>query len=145
VTGRVSVRLTGSFDVALPPQEAFTLFTPEGERSWAHGWDPEYPNPPGDVAAAGLVFLTRHGEQVTTWVVVAAEPGRAITYAQVIAGERAGLISVGCLPAATGTTVTVSYELTALAPQADAGLRRFAAGYAEFLAHWERAIAAVTG
>ena len=99
MTARASVRLTGGIDVALPSPEAFALFTPEGERSWAHGWNPEYP----------------------------------------------GLIGVRCLPAATGTKVTVSYELTALTAQADAGLRRFAAGYQEYLAHWERAIAAVTG
>jgi Polyketide cyclase / dehydrase and lipid transport len=145
VTARASVRLTGSIDVALPPPQAFTLFTPEGERSWALGWNPEYPGGPGDDAEPGLVFLTRHGEQVTTWMVVAAEPGREITYAQVIADERAGLIGVRCLPAATGTKVTVSYELTALTALADAGLRRFAAGYQEYLAHWERAIAAVNG
>ena len=33
----VRVRLTGRIEVALPPPEAFTLFTPDGERRWAAG------------------------------------------------------------------------------------------------------------
>jgi hypothetical protein len=37
--------------------------------------------------------------------------------------------------------VTVGYDLTALTPGANAGLDRFAAGYPDFLAHWEHAIA----
>jgi Polyketide cyclase / dehydrase and lipid transport len=143
--GRAAVRLTGSIEVARPPREAFNLFTPEGERAWAHGWNPGYPSPPGDRVEPGLVFVTRHGGQTATWVVAAVEPGRAITYAQVITGERAGLISVLCRPATAGTTVVVSYELTALSAGADEALRRFAAGYEEFLAHWERAIATLTG
>jgi hypothetical protein len=37
---------TGTFTLAIPPHEAFRLFTPTGERVWAHGWDPHFP-PPG--------------------------------------------------------------------------------------------------
>jgi hypothetical protein len=145
----LEVRLTGSFGVARPPGEAFTLFTPEGERAWARGWDPVYPGwpeaGPGVGAEPGTVFVTRHGGRVTTWVVAAAEPGRSITYAQVSPGDRAGLVGVSCQGAGTGSTVTVTYELTALSPEGETGLRRFAQDYAEFLAHWERAIAAATG
>jgi hypothetical protein len=46
-----------------------------------------------------------------------------------------------CQPSATGTTAAVSYDLTALTPEANAELGRFAADYPQFLAHWERAIA----
>jgi hypothetical protein len=38
-------RLTGRIQVALPPNEAFRLFTPRGEQDWAHGWRPHFPAP----------------------------------------------------------------------------------------------------
>jgi hypothetical protein len=39
---------------------------------------------------------------------------------------------------------TVEYDLTALSAEAAGGLARFAAGYSQFLRHWEEAIAAAT-
>ena len=38
MTGCTRARLTGQIDVALPPPQAFTLFTPSGERAWAESW-----------------------------------------------------------------------------------------------------------
>jgi Polyketide cyclase / dehydrase and lipid transport len=147
MTACTRVRLAGSIDVGLPPARAFALFTPEGERAWAHGWEPEFPAAAageGD-AEPGVVFVTRHGGRATTWTVTSSEPPRAIAYAQATPGYRAGLVSIRCHAAAAGTRVTVGYDLTALAPGANPDLERFAAGYPQFLAHWERAIAAVVG
>ena len=33
----------GEVRVALPPDAAIELFTPEGERGWVPGWDPTLP------------------------------------------------------------------------------------------------------
>ena len=124
---RISCR--GHVRVALSPDEAIELFTPEGERRWVEGWDPRYPG--GDEG----VFLTG----ATTWVTV--ERGdRSRRYARVTPGVRAGTVSVRCDPDGAHTVATVGYELTALGPGAD--LEAFAAGYDDFLALWEREIAA---
>lgn len=139
------VRLTGHIQVALPPPQAFTLFTPSGERAWAEGWDPRFPCPAADETDPGVVFLTGHGDRLTTWTVIAREPPKAIRYAQVVPGQRAGIVSVGCQAAASGTRVTVGYDLTALTPEAGTELDRFATGYSQFLAHWEHAIARAIG
>jgi hypothetical protein len=141
VTGCTRVRLTGQIDVALPPPRAFTLFTPSGERAWVEGWDPWFPGPGAGDTDPGVVFVTRHGGRPTTWIVTGSEPPAAIRYAQSTPGHRAGTVSVGCRPSSAGTTVTVGYDLTALTPEANAELDRFAAGYPDFLAHWEQAIA----
>lgn len=141
MTGCTRVRLTGQIGVALPPPRAFTLFTPSGERAWAQGWDPRFPAPAAGDADPGVVFVTGHGGHLTTWIVIGCEPPSAIRYAEVTAGQRAGIVSVGCRPSGAGTSVTVGYDLTALTPEANAGLDRFAAGYPDFLAHWEQAIA----
>ena len=117
---------TGSLHVALPPERAAALFTPEGERSWAPGWAPEYP-------ADGPVFLTNDG--ATVWI----ELG-GLRYARVIPGVQAGTVAVRLEPDGGGTRAEVTYDLTALSPGAE--LAGFAAGFDAMLAAWERDIAA---
>jgi hypothetical protein len=134
--------LTGRVAVEMPPDEAFRLFTPRGEQEWAHGWEPRFPVPVIDDAEPGTVFETEaHGER-TTWVVVAREHGRRISYARMTPGSRAGTVTVelGDGPAG-GSDVLVTYELTGLCPEAEPALREFADRYPHFLASWERAIA----
>ena len=134
-------RLSGS--VRLPPgyEPALFLFTPRGEKLWADGWDPRFPAPAGDDTEPGTVFETSHGEQVTTWVVCAREPGRSVRYARTAPGRNAGTVTVTLDGAGAAT---VEYDLTALTDEAATGLARFAARYPEFLRHWEQAIADAT-
>jgi Polyketide cyclase / dehydrase and lipid transport len=141
MTHCVRAQLTGSVEVNLPPAAAFGLFTPTGERAWAHGWDPTFQGPASDETSPGTVFQTSHGGRRTIWTVTASEPGRAIAYSATTPGERAGLVTVTCQPSPAGTTATVSYDLTALTPEANAALASFADGYPQFLAHWEQSIA----
>ena len=133
------VRCSGT--VRLPPGIAapLSLFTPEGERSWAAGWDPSYPAPAADDSEPGTVFQTRHGAHPGTWIVASREPGRSVRYTRVIAGQDAGTVTVTL---DSETQVTVGYDLTALSEPGAAHLAQFAADYPGFLAHWEQAIAA---
>jgi hypothetical protein len=116
----------GSLHVALPPERAAALFTPEGERRWAQGWAPEYP-------ADGPVFVTNDG--ATVWI----ELGD-LRYARVTPGVQAGTVAVRLAPEGGGTRAEVTYDLTALSGDAD--LPAFAAGFDDMLAAWERDIAA---
>jgi len=140
-------RLSGS--VRLPPgyEPAWFLFTPRGEKLWADGWDPVFPAPADDDTEPGTVFETAHGEQRTTWVVCARETGQSVRYARIAHGRDAGTVTV-TLDDGTGPgesrVATVEYDLTALSAEAAADLARFAAGYPQFLRHWEEAIAAAT-
>jgi hypothetical protein len=136
------VRCTGT--VRLPPgiTAPLGLFTPEGERAWAAGWDPSYPAPAGDGSEPGMVFQTTHGAQRGTWIVAGREPGRSIRYTRVVTDQDAGTVTVTL---DGETQVTVSYDLTALSGPGAAHLAQFAADYPQFLAHWEQAIAAAKG
>jgi hypothetical protein len=68
-------------------------------------------------------------------------PGTSIAYARIEA-NRAGTVSVACEPAPDGTTLAqVDYDLTALTPEADEALTKFAEHYDRFLGHWQEAIA----
>ncbi|HEY0932531.1 MAG TPA: SRPBCC family protein [Trebonia sp.] len=130
-------RLTGRLRVDLPPDAAFRLFTPRGERDWADDWHPHFPAAAPDDTEPGTVFQTAaHGQQ-TTWLVTERQPGRRIAYARVTPGDQAGTVTVDLTPAGGVSEVAVTYQLTALSDQADAELADFAAGYADFLRSWQ--------
>jgi hypothetical protein len=134
------VRLTGELRVPLPPDDAFRLFTPLGERDWVAGWDPVFPAPVEDDAAPGAVFTTAADGHSGTWVVVDRDGCRGVRYARVVAGRDAGTVTVQLAAAEGHTRVRVTYELTALSEAGDRWLRRFADGYPGFLQSWERAL-----
>ena len=120
----------GTLHVPLPPTEAIHLFTAEGERAWAPGWDPTNVSP--------TVFTTDHDHRHTIWVITD-ETATTRRYARVTPGVHAGTVAVRCEPDGEHTRAHVTYELAALGPHAD--LDGFAARYAEMLAEWERLIA----
>jgi hypothetical protein len=136
--------LTGTIEIALAPGQAFTLFTPTGERAWAPGWDPQFPSPGTDETEPGTVFRTDHGDKQSIWAVFHRDPGKSIGYVVTTPGERCGLVTVNCQPTPNGTKATVVYDLTSLSPDADAELELFAANYPSFLSHWQHAIAWAT-
>lgn len=134
-------RLTGHITVALPPEQAYRLFTPRGEQDWAHGWHPHFPAPAPDDAEPGTVFETRAHGQHTIWVVTSREQGRRICYARVTPGDLAGTVTVTITPSGVHSEAEVSYELTALTVAAQDRLREFAQGYPCYLRSWQDAIA----
>jgi hypothetical protein len=132
---------SSEFTVALPPPDAITLFTPEGERSWAgRSWNPSYPDP-SRALGVGAVFNTRHQTRLTIWVIVDQEPYR-LRYARVTPDGLAGTVDVRVRPGSPGsTTVQVTYDLTALTDAAVDELAEFAAGYQTEIGTWAIAIA----
>jgi hypothetical protein len=110
------VRLTGRLRVALPPRVAFRLFTPRGERDWAEGWEPRFPVPAPDDTVPGTVFETGAHGATTTWLVLAREPGRHISYARVTPGDRAGTVAVTLDEADGQSSVEVTYGRTPSRP-----------------------------
>src|SRR5437588_11717644 len=75
-----TVRRAADITVGLPREQALALFTPEGERRWAEGWDPQYPEP-GRREGPGAVFTTRPDlDQAMSYIsddiVCEAPPGR---------------------------------------------------------------------
>jgi len=135
-------RLTGRIQVALPPGEAFRLFTPRGEEEWVHGWQPCFPAQVPDDTEPGTVFETSAHGQHTIWVVMDRQPGKRISYARVTPGDQAGTVTVTISPAGHHSEVEVTYQLTALTNAARGKLSEFADGYHAYLQSWQDAIAA---
>jgi hypothetical protein len=139
------LRLTGRIKVALPPSEAFRLFTPRGEQDWAHGWHPSFPAPTPDDTEPGTVFETSAHGQHTIWLVTDRQPGERISYARVTPGDQAGTVTVTMSAADHHSEVEVTYQLTALTGPASRKLREFADGYPAYLQSWQDAITAWIG
>lgn len=135
-------RLSDRIHVALPIEEAFRLFTPDGEREWAQGWDPTFPAPTLDDSEPGTVFeIDAHGRR-GTWLVTDRVWGKRIAYAHVIPRERAGTVTVTLEATECGSAVEVVYELTPLSATGAHHIEQFADGYGDYLRSWQDAIAA---
>ena len=136
------VELSGRVTVAAAPAEAFRFFTPEGERLWVPDWEPEYLHPPDGAEAAGTLFRTHHGGELTLWLVARLDRSAgAIEYVRVTPESRMGTVSVQLSPAnPAAAAATITYRLTSLSPAGDRALETFAREFPGMLAEWERRI-----
>jgi hypothetical protein len=95
----------GEVPVPAGPEEAFPLFSPEGERRWVPGWDPEILHPAGGDWREGQIFRTREAKEEAVWIVTRLDPARRqVEYHRVEPGRYVARIEVGCVSAAEGET-----------------------------------------
>jgi hypothetical protein len=127
---------THSFDVVAPVEQVFVLFTPDGERRWEPDWSP-MPVVPREIRAEkNAVFLTGGEADRVVWTIVDYVPAEhRIEYLVVDPGFQQRWITVHCeAPSPTKTSVTVSYEVTALSTRGSESIRRYDA---DFIRDWE--------
>lgn len=133
---------TGVVTVPLPVQEAMRYFTPEGERDWVPGWDPEYGDD-GPSEKPGTIFRTVLGGVETFWIINELEmsTGRA-AYARFTPGLHAGTVRVRCEAAASSVTdVHVTYDITLLPDCDDAHMSQYTArGFANMMRVWNQTL-----
>ena len=134
------------FVLALPMSQAFELFTPEGERLWAAGWEPRYLHPADGRATRGMVFTTGHGGEETIWTMMRHEPASGLVeYLRVTPGSRVGRVLVHCTALdLSRTRVNVVYEFTGLTGAGNARIRELLdpARYRDFIESWAKEIEA---
>jgi hypothetical protein len=136
------VRRATEITVELPLEQAMALFTPEGERRWAHGWDPQYPQADRR-EGPGAVLTTGHGGHQTTWIMVDHAPA-SVRYARVTQDMTAGTVAVEVVGSREHSTqVRVTYDLTALTSHGEGWLDAFDAGYEAAIGGWSTEIADV--
>jgi len=135
----------GTFELPLPVERAFPLFTPEGEKRWIEEWDPTFLHPPSGHTEHGMVFTTDHGGEATIWTCTAFEPAaHHACYVRVTPGSRLGFVDVRCeAVAADRTRVHVAYVYTALSERGQADLAALTeAAYGQMLESWRAMIVA---
>jgi Polyketide cyclase / dehydrase and lipid transport len=107
-----------TFHLAAPRERVFPLFTAEGERSWAPGWEPKILS--GSRERGSAFITTGHNGSTVTWIVTDYRPteGR-VSYARLVQDSNIGIVDVVCTDAAGGgTDISVRYTLT---PVSEAG------------------------
>lgn len=126
----------------MPLEYAMAFFTPEGERGWVAGWDPEYLYRSED-DGVDTAFRTTHDGEDTLWMVLDMdlEEGSA-GYARITPGSRMGTVMIdGEAIDETSCWITVTYELTALSPAGNAVLKAMTPEtFATMIGEWERKI-----
>lgn len=136
-------KATGHFELPISAAEAIDYFTPEGERGWAPGWDPTYPEgTPSETP--GTVFITSHGEHDTIWTIHHIDREACTSaYSRHSIGQWAGTVSVRCDDQGThGCIVTVDYDTTVLPGGDPTILHHFdASAYAEMMNEWATRVA----
>jgi Polyketide cyclase / dehydrase and lipid transport len=133
-----------SFRLDAPLERVMPLFTAEGERSWAAGWEPKILS---GAVERGSAFVTRaHSGIETTWIVADYRPAEGrVSYARLAQGSNIGLVDVSCTAAeGGGTVVSVRYTLTPVSEQGQAFVREFLEPehYARMIDEWRVATSA---
>ena len=142
-----TVEHSAGFVLPYPMEDVFPLFTPEGEKLWAPGWD--YHNLMGTTELSeDYVFLTHvhdHAGGQAIWLVKRYAPEEGlVTYYRVEPGDKVGVVTVQCAALNEGgTRVQVIYRYIPLSEKGQA----FVDGYTpethrDFIAHWEELLIA---
>ena len=134
----------GSFHLDGPRAQVLPLFTAQGERDWAPGWDPVMLS---GAEERGSAFRTRHSDgRVTSWIVIEYRPAEGrVGYARLAEDSNIGLVDVACTDSAGGgTDVSVRYTLTPLHAGAEGFVEHFLSAevYARMMEEWRAAASA---
>jgi hypothetical protein len=134
-----------SFELDTSADKALPFFTPEGERTWVNGWDPNpiYPAQPEVAFQANSVFRLDHDGERSLWTIIEADLQEHVAeYIYVVEDERLSRVRVQIRGLSEERCrVQVRYVHTAISEK---GLR-FIAGvteesYAQKMRDWQRMV-----
>ena len=134
---------TGGFDLPCDAHTAFPLFSPEGEREWAPGWNPIAVYPETIAFTANTVFRLGQGSEESVWTILEADSQtHHAEYVRIAPASHAARISVKIEPVSPNRShVIVSYAVTAFGEQTSAVLEPFSEGaYAQRMRDWQKQI-----
>ncbi len=106
--------------------DVFPLFSPEGEKLWVPGWDPEFLYPAEAAWEEGQIFRTREETGEAVWLVTRLDRAQhRAEYHRVEPGRYVARVEVSCRPAPDhGTETSIAYSFIGLS---EAGNREIAA------------------
>ena len=137
------VSRTGAFDLPCSADTAFPLFSPEGEREWVKGWNPEPVFPHEIEFSRDTVFRQGSGDEEAVWTIVDADwQTHRAEYVRLAPASHSGHIVVKVDPLdAAHSRVTVSYTVTAFGEHAPNLLASFSEkAYAAKMRDWQEEI-----
>ena len=139
------VARSGEFDLACSADEAFPLFSPEGERSWVSGWNPLPMFPRSIPFTRDTVFRQGEGDEEAIWTIVDVDlESHRAEYVRVAPASHAAHITVKVAPISqVKSHVTVTYAVTAFGSRSSYVIEAFSeSAYADKMRDWQRCITA---
>jgi len=134
-----------SFDLPLSADAALPWFSPEGERQWVKGWNPQPVFPETIAFRRDTVFREGEGQEKAVWTILDAdrETHRA-EYVRMAAASHTARILVTIEPVgAERCRVTVSYTVTVFGAHRQQLIEAFSEdAYAARMGSWQRQIRA---
>jgi hypothetical protein len=129
---------THTISLPLSADEAFPLFTPEGERLWIAEWNPHYFYPANGETIVGMAFTTGEGDETTYWTLADFDSqAHRVRYIRVTPGSRSVIVTVRCDAVSDAEcTVTVDYTLTGLSEPGNTAIAGFIDGYVTMIENW---------
>jgi len=134
---------TGGFDLPCDADTAFPLFSPEGEREWAPGWNPIAVYPETITFKSNTVFRLGHGSEESIWAILKADSqSHCAEYVRVAPASHAARISVKIESVSPNRShVIVSYAVTAFGEHTSTVLESFSEdAYAQRMRDWQQQI-----
>jgi len=139
----VSQVVSHSEEFLLPRDIAsvFPLFSPEGEKLWAPGWDYTNLLNSKDLQRDDVFLTDSHDHKSTNaiWIVSDYDPVKHyVSYYKVEPGEKVGKVIVECFKQTdTSTLVRVTYRYTGLSDSGNQFVSSFTKEvYKEFMSEW---------
>src|ERR1700753_2607851 len=136
-----------TFHLNAPRERVFPLFTAEGERAWAPGWDPKILS--GSKERGSAFITTAHSGSTVTWIVTDYRPAEGrVSYARLVKDSNIGIVDVVCTEAAGGgTDISVRYTLTPVTEAGQSFVAQFLSDrhYTTMIDEWRVATAKVLG
>jgi hypothetical protein len=132
----------GRVRVAAPLDEAFWLFSPEGEKVWISDWNPELLDPEW---REGQVFRTREESGPAVWIVTRHAPeSHRVEYHRVEPERWVARVRVRCTAVAEGATeVAMEYSYFGLTEEGEQDIQAMSEeAYEAKMARWGQWIAA---
>lgn len=129
-----------TFHLEAPLARVFPLFTANGERAWAPGWEPRILS--GAEERGSAFITTAHDGALVTWIVTDYRPAQGrVSYARLVRDSNIGLVDVSCTEARGGTDISVRYTLTAVSEAGESFVARFLEDehYRRMIAEWQAA------
>jgi Polyketide cyclase / dehydrase and lipid transport len=129
-----------TFHLDAPLARVFPLFTANGEREWAPGWEPRILS--GAEERGSAFITTAHNGGLVTWIVTDYRPAQGrVSYARLVQESNIGLVDVSCTEASGGTDVSVRYTLTAVSEAGESFVAQFLNDehYTRMIDEWQAA------
>jgi len=139
------VKRTGSFELPCSADTAFPLFSPEGEREWVDGWDPQPVFPDKIEFRRDTVFRQGSGNDEAVWTIVDADwQTHRAEYVRIAPHSHAARIVVTVAPLGPARSkVVVSYTVTGFGQRAESLLAEFSEeAYSAKMRSWQQKIEA---